>query len=113
MTIVANLSMCRALEAADELAKEGISAEVIDPRTCALDYDTPQVSKRPVAWLSYEPMKTTDGRPGGFKGRSNGSASDAASTYYKGMSTAFNPLEAAVIPSVKEIIDASKATLYR
>ena len=42
VTIVANLLYVqRALEAAEELAKQGIEAEVIDPRTLVpFDYDT-------------------------------------------------------------------------
>ena len=42
VTIVTNLLyVSRALEAAEELAKEGISVEVIDPRTLVpFDYDT-------------------------------------------------------------------------
>ena len=46
VTIVTNLLyVSRALEAAEELAKEGISAEVIDPRTLVpFDYDTVEES---------------------------------------------------------------------
>lgn len=111
----------RALEAAEELAKEGISAEVIDPRTLVpFNYDTVVDSVKKTGHLVVvheahqncglgaqvvsEVIKRT------FR------YLDAAPIHLgaKACPLPFNPdLEAAVIPSVKEIVDACKATMYR
>ena len=122
VTIVTNLLyVSRALEAAEELAKEGISAEVIDPRTLVpFDYDTvvESVKKTGRLVVVHEAHKNC-----GWGAQVITEVSSRAFRYLdaapvhlgaKACPLPFNPgLEAAVIPSVKEIVDACKATLYR
>jgi len=122
VTIVANLLyVSRALEAAEELAKEGISAEVIDPRTMVpFDYDTvvESVKKTGRLVVVHEAHKNC-----GWGAQVITEVSSRAFRYLdaapvhlgaKACPLPFNPgLEAAVIPSGQEIVDACKATLYR
>ena len=122
VTIVTNLLyVSRALEAADELAKEGISAEVIDPRTLVpFDYDTVTESVKKTGRLVvvHEAHQNC-----GWGAQVIAEVSKRAFRYLdaapihvgaKPCPLPFNPgLEAAVIPSVKEIVDACKATMYR
>ena len=122
VTIVTNLLyVSRALEAAEELAKEGISAEVIDPRTLVpFDYDTvvESVKKTGRLVVVHEAHKNCGWGAQVITEVSNRAFRylDAAPIHLgaKACPLPFNPgLEAAVIPSVKEIVDACKATLYR
>jgi pyruvate/2-oxoglutarate/acetoin dehydrogenase E1 component len=122
VTIVTNLLYVkRALEAADELAKEGISAEVIDPRTLVpFDYETVEQSVKKTGRLVvvHEAHKNN-----GWGAQVITEITHRAFPYLdaapehlgaKACPLPFNPgLEAAVIPSVKEIVDACKRTLYR
>ena len=122
VTIVTNLLyVSRALEAAEELAKEGISAEVIDPRTLVpFDYDTVTESVKKTGRLVvvHEAHQNC-----GWGAQVVAEVSKRAFRYLdaapihlgaKPCPLPFNPgLEAAVIPSVKEIVDACKATMYR
>ena len=121
VTIVANLLYVkRALEAADELAKEGISAEVIDPRTLVpFDYDTvaESVKKTGRMVVVHEAHETA-----GWGAQVCAKISqmvfpylDAAPIHLgaKACPLPFNiGLENAVIPSVAEIVDRCKRTLY-
>jgi len=122
VTIVTNLLYVnRALEAAEELAKEGISCEVIDPRTLVpFDYETVvnSVKKTGRLVVVHEAHQNC-----GWGAQVVAEVSKQAFRYLdaspihlgaKACPLPFNPgLEAAVIPSVKEIIDACKATMYR
>ena len=122
VTIVTNLLyVSRALEAAEELAKEGISAEVIDPRTLVpFDYDTVEESVKKTGRLVvvHEAHKNCGWGAQVITEITNRAFRylDAAPIHLgaKACPLPFNPgLEAAVIPSVKEIVDACKATMYR
>ena len=122
VTIVANLLYVpRALEAADELAKEGISAEVIDPRTLVpFDYDTIADSVKKTGRLVVVHEAHENNGWGAQVCAKVGQMVfpylDAAPKHLgaKACPLPFNPgLEAAVIPSIKEIMDACKAALYR
>lgn len=122
VTLIANLLYVnRALEAAEKLAAEGISVEVIDPRTLVpLDKDTliQSVVKTGRAVVVHEAHRT-----GGWGAEIASMITEEAFKYLdapvgrlgaKACPLPFNPtLEAAVVPSVEEIIKAVKATLYR
>jgi pyruvate dehydrogenase E1 component beta subunit len=122
VTIVANLMYVnRALEAANELAKEGISAEVIDPRTMVpFDYETiiDSVKKTGRLVVVHEAHENC--------GWGAQVVSRVGHEAYKYMDSApvhlgakacplpFNlGLEQAVIPSVKDIVGVCKASMYR
>jgi len=122
VTIVTNLLyVSRALEAAEELAKEGISAEVIDPRTLVpFDYDTVEESVKKTGRLVvvHEAHKNCGWGAQVITEITNRAFRylDAAPIHLgaKACPLPFNlNLENAVIPSVKEIVDACKATMYR
>ncbi len=122
VTIVANLLyVSRALEAADELAKEGISAEVIDPRTLVpFDYDTVAESVKKTGRLVVVHEAHESNGWGAQVCAKVGQMVfpylDAAPKHLgaKACPLPFNlGLESAVIPSVKEIVDACKAAMYR
>lgn len=122
VTIIANLLYVeRALEAADELAKEGISAEVIDPRTLnPLDYDTLAKSIKKTGHLVvvHEAHKN-----GGWGAQVITELTNRVFPYFdaapihlgaKACPLPFNlGLENAVVPSIKDIVDACKTTLTR
>lgn len=122
VTIVANLLyVSRALDAAKELEKEGISAEVIDPRTlCPFDYDTivESVKKTGRLVIAHEAHKTA-----GWGGEV---ASEISARAFKYLDAApvrlgtkqcplpFNVgLETAATPQVADIVAACKAVLYK
>ena len=122
VTIVTNLLYVgRALEAAEELAKEGISAEVIDPRTLVpFDYDTVEASVKKTGRLVvvHEAHQTNGwgAQVVSQVGQMVFPYLDAAPIHLgaKACPLPFNlELEKAVIPSIKEIVDACKKTLYR
>ncbi len=122
VTIVADLLYVnRALEAAEVLAKEGIEAEVIDPRTLVpFDYDTvaQSVKKTGRMVVVHEAHQNA-----GWGAQVVSQVSqmvfpylDAAPVHLgaKACPLPFNPtLEAAVIPSIDGIVEACKKTLYR
>lgn len=122
VTIVANLLYVnRALEAAAELEKEGISAEVIDPRTLVpFDFDTvcESVKKTGRMVVVHEAHRSN-----GWGAEVSARVSELVFPYLdaapihlgaKACPLPFNlGLEQAVIPSVKEIVDACKTTLYK
>jgi len=122
VTIVASLLyVSRVLEAAQELAKQGIEAEVIDPRTLVpLDMDTiiESVKKTGRLVIAHEAHKTA-----GWGAEVAAEVTERAFKYLdaapirlgaKACPLPFNlALETAVVPSVKEIIDAAKAVCYR
>ena len=122
VTIVASLLyVSRALEAAEELANEGIEAEVIDPRTLVpLDIDTIVGSVRKTGRLviAHEAHRNA-----GWGAEVAAEVTEKAFKYLdaapirlgaKACPLPFNlNLESAVVPSVKEIINASKAVCYR
>lgn len=122
VTIVSNLLYVkRALEAADELAKEGISAEVIDPRTLVpFDAETiAQSVKKTGRLVVVHEAHQTNGWGAEVVAQIMPMVFpylDAAPLHLgaKACPLPFNlGLEQAVIPSVKEIVDACKTTLYR
>ena len=122
VTIVANLLYVpRALEAAEILAKEGIDAEVIDPRTIApFDYDTiiESVKKTGRLVIAHEAHKIA-----GWSAQLSAEVTERAFKYLdapimrlgaKHCPLAFNlGLENAIVPQVAEIVEAAKQTLYR
>jgi len=122
VTIVATLLfVSRAIEAAAELEKIGISAEVIDPRTLVpLDIDTVITSVKKTGRLvvAHEAHKTA-----GWGAELASQVVEGAFKYLdaapirlgsKACPLPFNlVLESAVVPSVKDIIDAAKAVCYK
>lgn len=122
VTIVANLLyVSRALEAAAELEKQGISAEVIDPRTLVpFDYDTITESVKKTGRLItvHEAHRTA-----GWGAEVAAEISERAFPYLDHapirlgakacpLPFALN-LENATVPQVSEIVEAAKASLYR
>lgn len=122
VTIVASmLYVSRALEAALELAKQGIEAEVIDPRTLVpFDMDTivESVKKTGRLVVAHEAHRTA-----GWGAEVASQVAESAFCYLdaapvrlgaRACPLPFNPaLESAVVPSIKDIIDAAKAVCYR
>ncbi|KSU60318.1 pyruvate dehydrogenase [[Bacillus] enclensis] len=123
VTIVATAIMVhKALEAADTLSKEGISAEIIDPRTLVpLDEETivGSVRKTGRVVVVHEAVKR-----GGFGGEIAGMIAESEAFDYldapikrlggKPVPIPYNPeLEKAAIPQVDDIIQAVKETLNR
>ena len=122
VTIVANLLyVSRALEAADELEKEGIHAEVIDPRTLVpLDIDTiiKSVKKTGRLVVVHEAHRNAGGGA-----EIAAQVTEAAFPYLDAapvrLGTAPCPLpfnlglENAATPQVADIIKAAKAVLYQ
>ena len=122
MTIVANLLyVSRALEAAAELEKQGISAEVIDPRTLVpFDYDTVvnSVKKTGRLIVVHEAHRTA-----GWGAEVAAEVSERAFQYFDHspirLGTKQCPLPFALnleneaTPQVSEIVEAAKASLYR
>lgn len=122
VTIVANLLyVSRALEAAAELEKEGISAEVIDPRTLVpFDYDaiTESIKKTGRLVTVHEAHRTA-----GWGAEVAAEITERVFPYLDHapirlgakqcpLPFALN-LENAATPQVKEIVQAAKATMYR
>lgn len=121
-TIVATLLyVSKALEAAEILAGEGISCEVIDPRTMVpFDIDTILTSVKKTGRLVtvHEAHKTA-----GFGAEIAAQVTENAFKYLdcapirlgaKACTLPFNiKLENAVVPQVSEIVEAVKKTLYR
>jgi pyruvate dehydrogenase E1 component beta subunit len=122
VTIVGSLLyVSRALEAADELAKQGFEAEVIDPRTLVpLDMQTIEESVKKTGRLV---IVHEAHRNAGWGAEIAAQVTESAFRYLdappvrlgaKACPLPFNlALETAVVPSVKEIIDAAKAVCYR
>ena len=122
VTIVANLLYVpRALEAAEELAKQGISAEVIDPRTlCPFDYETVVESVKKTGRLVtvHEAHRT-----GGWGAELAAEVTQRAFNYLdappirlgtKQCPLPFNlGLETAATPQVADIVAACRAALYK
>ena len=122
VTIVANLLyVSRALEAAAELEKQGISAEVIDPRTLVpFDYDTiPESVKKTGRLITVHEAHRT----AGWGAEVAAEISERAFPYLDHapirlgakacpLPFALN-LENATVPQVSEIVEAAKASLYR
>lgn len=122
VTIVANLLyVSRALEAATELEKEGISAEVIDPRTMVpFDYETIVESVKKTGRLVtvHEAHRTA-----GWGAEVAAEISERAFPYLdhapvrlgaKQCPLPFNlNLENAVVPQTREIVQAARATMYK
>ena len=121
VTIVTNLLYVKhALAAAEELAKEGISAEVIDPRTLVpFDYDTIVESVKKTGRLvvvheahqnnGWGAQDITETMHRAFR------YLDAAPIHLgaKACPLPFNlGLEQAVIPSVEDIVNACRAVAY-
>ena len=122
VTIVASLLyVSRALEAADLLKKDGISAEVIDPRTLVpLDTETivESVKKTGRLVVVHEAHRNC-----GWGAEVASQVTEEAFRYLdaapvrlgaKACPLPFNlALETAVVPSVKDIVDAARAVCYR
>lgn len=122
VTIVANLLyVSRALEAAEKLAEEGISAEVIDPRTLVpLDTSTiiESVKKTGRLVVVHEAHRTC-----GWGAEVASEVTEKAFKYLdapplrlgaKQCPLPFNlALENAATPQVEDIVRAAKATMYR
>ncbi|MCR4752518.1 MAG: alpha-ketoacid dehydrogenase subunit beta [Eubacterium sp.] len=122
VTIVANLLyVSRALEAAKELEKEGISAEVIDPRTLVpFDYDAVVNSVKKTGRLVtvHEAHRTA-----GWGAEVAAEITERAFPYLDHapirLGTKQCPLPFALnleneaTPQIKEIVQAAKATMYK
>lgn len=121
VTIVASLLyVSRALEAAEELKKMNIDAEVIDPRTLVpLDMETiiESVKKTGRLVVAHEAHKTA-----GWGAEVASQVTENAFKYLdappfrlgaKACPLPFNlELESAVVPSVNDIVNAAKAVCY-
>jgi pyruvate dehydrogenase E1 component beta subunit len=119
-TVVANGKLLHfALEAADKLAKAGISVEVIDPRTLdPLDFDTilNSVKKTAHVVIVHETWTT-----GGYGGEIAARIADEGISYLDGpvkrvgakhTPIPFSPvLENYILPQVEDIVAAVNATL--
>ncbi len=122
VTIVANLLyVSKALEAAEELQKDGISAEVIDPRTLVpFDFDTVISSVKKTGRLITVHEAH---RQAGWGAEVASEISERAFAYLdhapvrlgsKHCPLPFNiGLETAVVPQVSDIVRAARAVLYR
>src|SRR5690606_11424446 len=123
VTVIATEIMVhKALEAAAELEKEGISVEVVDPRTLVpLDEETlvASVSKTGRCVIVHEAVKR-----GGFGGEIAGVIAESEAFDYldapiirlggRPVPIPYNPkLERAAVPQVQDIIQAVKATLNK
>ncbi|MDC3424573.1 alpha-ketoacid dehydrogenase subunit beta [Aquibacillus sp. 3ASR75-11] len=123
VTIVATAIMVhKALEAAAELDKEGISIEVVDPRTLVpLDTDTivESVKKTSRLVVVHEAVKR-----GGYGGEIASAIAESDAFDYldapikrvggKAVPIPYNPeLEKAAVPQVPDIIEAVKETLNK
>lgn len=123
VTVIATAIMVhKALEAAAELEKEGISVEVVDPRTLVpLDEETlvASVSKTGRCVIVHEAVKR-----GGFGGEIAGVIAESEAFDYldapiirlggRPVPIPYNPkLERAAVPQVQDIIQAVKATLNK
>ncbi len=122
ITIVANLLyVSRALKAAEKLAEDGISAEVIDPRTLVpLDLDTIEKSVKKTGRLVvvHEAHRTA-----GWGAEIAAEITERVFPYLdapplrlgaKACPLPFNlGLENAATPQVDDIVKATKATLYK
>jgi len=123
VTVIATAIMVhRALEAAAELEKEGISVEVIDPRTLVpLDVDTlvSSVCKTGRCVIVHEAVKR-----GGIGGEIAGVIAESEAFDYldapiqrlggRPVPIPYNPnLEKAAVPQVPDIIRAVKATINK
>ena len=122
VTIVANLLyVSKAMEAAAELEKQGISAEVIDPRTLVpFDYDTivESVKKTGRLVVVHEAHRTA-----GWGAEVASEISERAFPYLDHapirLGTKACPLpfainlENAAVPQVSEIVEAARASLYK
>jgi len=122
VTIVGNLLyLGKALEAAEKLEAEGISAEVIDPRTLVpLDTDTivESVKKTGRLVIVHEAHRTM-----GYSAEIAAAVTEKAFKYLdtppirigsKMCTLPFNlGLENAVVPQVEDIVEAAKQALYR
>lgn len=121
ITIVANLlALYRALEAAEVLEKEGVSVEVIDPRTLVpFDYETVIAS---VAKTSRLMIVEEDTKRGGWGAEVAAQIAEEAFYFLdapiKRVATydvpiPFSPvMERYVIPSVERIVEEAKALMY-
>ena len=123
VTVVATAIMVhRALEAAKELEKEGISAEVVDPRTLVpLDMETivNSVKKTGRVVVVHEAVKR-----GGYGGEIASNIAESEAFDYldapikrlggKPVPIPYNPeLEKATVPQVPDIVQAVKETLNK
>ncbi|WP_020589375.1 alpha-ketoacid dehydrogenase subunit beta [Desulfobacter curvatus] len=117
LTIVATSQMVlTALEAAEQLAKDGINAEVVDPRTLSpLDMDTilTSVEKTHALLIAHEAVKTAG--PGAeIAARVAEDAFDQLDAPIVRVGAPFTPvpfsppLEQAFIPGVEQIVKAAK-----
>ncbi|RFU64814.1 alpha-ketoacid dehydrogenase subunit beta [Peribacillus glennii] len=121
VTVVATSIMVhRALQAADQLKKEGISVEVIDPRTLVpLDIDTivNSVKKTNRAVVVYEAVQR-----GGYGAEIASLINESEAFDYldapvtrlggKAVPIPYNPnLEKKAVPQVEDIVNAVKSTL--
>ncbi len=122
VTIVANLLyVSRALEAAEELAREGISAEVIDPMTLVpFDKDTviQSVKKTGRLVVVHEAHRTA-----GWGAEVAAMVTEEAFRYLDAAPVRLGPkachlpfkveLENAATPQVKDIVSAAKSVCYK
>ncbi len=120
-TVATLLYMSKAMEAAAKVAKEGISVEVIDPRTLVpFDIDTIVASVKNTGRLItvHEAHRT-----GGMAAELAAQVTELSFPYLdapplrlgaKHCTLPFNlGLENAVVPQVEEIVTAVKKTLYK
>lgn len=122
VTVVANgLMVKRALEAAEQLAGEGIEVEVVDPRTVApMDYDTIYESVRKTHYVVVaEEGNMTNGVGAELAARIQGDCFYDLDAPVKRVAALDLPipynveLEIEIIPSVEDIVQAVRETLNK